>query len=125
MLGKLSTGTASTLSDARRGEIWLIDLGEPTGHEQGWRRPALVMSSDHWNRHASTVTVLPLTRTQHGLPTRVEVEPDRGNGLDETSYARCEDIRSVSERRLVHRTGVVDAADLARVGAVISRFLEV
>jgi mRNA interferase MazF len=123
-VGTSPTATACTLSDARRGEIWLIDLGEPIGHEQGWRRPALVVSSDHWNRHAATVTVLPLTRTQHGLPTRVEIEPDDTNGLDTTSYARCEDIRSISERRLVHRTGVVDPVDMARIGAVARRFLE-
>lgn len=123
-VGTPSTGTASTLTDARRGEIWLIDLGEPIGPEQGWSRPALVISSDHWNRHAATVTVLPLTRTQHGLPTRVEIEPDGVNGLDSTSYARCEDIRSISERRLVHRTGIVDPVDLARIGAVARRFLE-
>ena len=112
------------MTDARRGEIWLIDLGEPIGHEQGWTRPALVVSSDHWNEHAVTVTVLPITRTQHGFPTRVEIEADPGNGLDTTSYARCEDIRSISERRLVHRTGTVDPLVMARVAATSRRFLE-
>ena len=113
------------MTDARRGEIWLIDLGEPVGHEQGWMRPALVVSSDEWNRHADVVTVLPLTRTKHGLPTRVEIEPGRNNGLDETSYARCEDIRSVSGRRLVHRVGAVELEAMHAVGAVIRTFLEI
>ncbi|GAA3530869.1 type II toxin-antitoxin system PemK/MazF family toxin [Aeromicrobium panaciterrae] len=112
------------MSDARRGEIWLIDLGEPIGHEQGWTRPALVVSSDHWNKHAQTVTVLPITRTRHGFPTRVEIEADAANGLDATSYARCEDIRSISERRLVHRTGHVDPVVMADVATTSRRFLE-
>ena len=112
------------MSDARRGEIWLIDLGEPVGHEQGWTRPALVVSSDHWNKHASTVTVLPITRTHRGLPTRVEIEAHPSNGLDATSYARCDDIRSVSERRLVHRAGAVDHLVMLRVAATSRRFLE-
>lgn len=112
------------MTDARRGEIWLIDLGEPIGHEQGWIRPALVVSSDHWNKHASTVTVLPITRTQHGFPTRVEIEAHPANGLDATSYARCEDIRSISERRLVHRTGAVDQVVMSSVAATSRRFLE-
>ena len=101
--GSAQRATASTVADARRGDVWLIDLGEPLGHEQGWQRPALVVSSDEWNRHAPTITVLPITRTRHGLPTRVEIEPTDLNGLRETSYARCEDIHSVSERRLVPR----------------------
>ncbi len=98
---------ASTVADARRGEIWLLDLGEPIGHEQGWQRPALVVSSDH------------------GLPTRVEVEATDVNGLAETSYARCEDIRSVSERRLVHRVGVCDGLVMLGVGRVLRTFLDV
>lgn len=113
------------MADARRGEIWLIDLGEPIGREQGRQRPALVVSSDEWNRHAGMITVLPLTRTKHGLPTRLEIEPDRDNGLDETSYARCEDIRSVIERRLVHRVGTVDMRTMHEAGAIIRTFLEI
>ena len=113
------------MGDARRGEIWLLDLGEPIGHEQGWQRPVLVVSSDEWNRHAETVTVLPLTRTRHGLPTRVELEPNPHNGLTDGSYARCEDIRSVSDRRLVRRLGVSDDVVMHVIGRTIRTFLEV
>jgi mRNA interferase MazF len=112
------------MTEARRGELWLLDLEEPIGREQGWMRPALVVSSDHWNRHASTLTVLPLTRTRHELPTRIEIEPDPSNGLDHLSYARCEDIRSVSERRLVHRLGLVDSLVMTLVAKTLRTFLE-
>lgn len=104
--------------------MWLVDLGDPVGREQGWVRPALVVSSDEWNRHAATVTVLPLTRTRHDLPTRVEIEPTPVNGLDATSYARCEDIRSISERRLVHAIGTVDGVVMAAVSRTLRRFLD-
>lgn len=110
-------------SDARRGEVWLLDLGEPMVHEQEWQRPALIVSSDEWNRHAQVRTVLPLTRTKHHLPTRVEIEADRMNGLTDTCL-RCEDIRSVSERRLVHRVGLVDLAVMHSLGCVLRTFLE-
>lgn len=112
------------MTEARRGEVWLIDLGEPLGHEQGWQRPALVVSSDGWNRHATTCTVLPMARTRRGLPTRVEVEPTPANGLDETSYARCEDVRAVSEERLVRRLGAVDAVVQLAVARTLRTFLE-
>ncbi len=122
--GNARFATASSVTDARRGTLWLVDLGEPVGREQGRNRPALVVSSDQWNRHASTVTILPLTRTQHGLPTRIEIEPDGINGLSETSYARCEDIRSISERRLVHLIGRIDLVVMAAVSRTIRLFLD-
>ncbi len=102
----------------------MIDLGEPLGHEQGWQRPALVVSADGWNEHASTCVVLPLTRTRHGFPTRVEIEPTPTNGLRETSYARCEDVRSVSEQRLVRRLGLVDLAVELAVARTLRTFLD-
>ena len=122
--GNAPIATAYSVTDARRGTLWLVDLGEPVGREQGWTRPALIVSSDQWNRHASTVTILPLTRTQHGLPTRIEIEPDGVNGLTETSYARCEDVRSISERRLVHVIGRVDVVVMAAVSRTIRLFLD-
>ncbi|MGI8536429.1 MAG: type II toxin-antitoxin system PemK/MazF family toxin [Mycobacteriales bacterium] len=113
------------MTDAARGDVWLLDLGEPVGHEQGWVRPAVVVSSDRWNRHASTAVLLPLTRTRHDLPTRVEIEPSPLNGLDATSYARCEDIRGVSEHRLVRRIGVLDPLVMLTVSRTMRLFLEV
>jgi len=113
------------VTEARRGDVWLTDFGVPVGHEQGRTRPAVVLSSDDWNRHATTLTVLPLTRTWHGYPTRVEIEPDEVNGLDATSYARCEDIRAISKRRLVQRLGTVDVAAMAAVARTLRTFLEV
>jgi len=112
-------------TEARRGEVWLLDLGEPMGHGQGWQRPGLIMSSDEWNRHANVVTVLPITRTKNELPTRVEIELGPRTGLRETSYARCEDIRSVSDRRLVRRMGAVDLVAMSALGRVLRTFLEI
>lgn len=117
--------TDSTVTEARRGQIWLVDFGVPVGHEQGKVRPALVVSADDWNDHASVFTVLPFTRTRHGYPTRVEVEPTSGNGLDVTSYARCEDIRSISERRLLRVLGRVDELVMLTVSGTMRRFLDV
>ncbi len=87
-------------------------------------RPALVVSGDGWNRHASTLTVLPLTRTSHDFPTRIEVEATPQNGLDETSYARCEDIRAISERRLLRPLGRVDPVVMLTVSRTLRLFLE-
>lgn len=45
-----------------RGEVWWADFGEPVGSEPGYRRPALVVSSDRFNRsRIRTVIVTAVT----------------------------------------------------------------
>lgn len=116
--------TATMMSKARRGEIWSVDLGEPVGHEQGYRRPALVISSDRWNERASTVVVVPMTTSKRGFGTRVELEPRRRSGLSATSYARCDDIRSISTRRLLGPLGRVGLEEMHAVRRALGIFLE-
>jgi mRNA interferase MazF len=103
---------------ARRGEVWLVDFGEPVGREQSGRRPAVIISADPLNTSpAGVVIVIPTTTAHRGLPSHVEIEPG-APGLDEISYAKCEDVKSISEQRLVVRLGAVSdevTFDLARV----------
>ena len=93
-----------------RGEVWLVDFGEPVGREQSGRRPAVVVSADRLNEsRAGVVIVVPTTTTHRGLPSHIEIEPD-GSGLDEISYAKCEEVKSISEQRLIARLGAVTDA---------------
>jgi mRNA interferase MazF len=92
----------------RRGELWLVDFGDPIGREQAGRRPALVVSADLLNdSRTGVVIVVPITTACRGLPSHVEIDSD-GSELDEVSYAKCEDVKSISEQRLISRLGVVD-----------------
>ncbi len=46
----------------KRGELWWANLPEPVGSEPGYRRPALIVSDDNFNRSAiRTVVIVPLT----------------------------------------------------------------
>lgn len=100
-----------------RGEVWLVDFGDPVGHEQSGRRPAVVVSADPLNEsRAGIVIVVPTTTTHRGLPSHIEIDPSH-SGLDELSYAKCEDVKSVSVQRLVALLGSVpdtDRSDIAR-----------
>ena len=100
---------------ASRGEVWLVDLNPTRGHEQAGRRPALVASADEFNHGpAGLVIVVPMTTRERGIPLHVSVDPPEG-GLDRRSFIKCEDVRSVSEQRLVRRFGVVAPETLALV----------
>jgi mRNA interferase MazF len=87
--------------------VWLVDFGDPVGREQLGRRPAVVVSADLLNEsRAGVVVVVPITTTYRGLPSHIEI--DRGtSGLDEVSYAKCEDVKSVSKQHLISRLGAV------------------
>lgn len=87
-------------------DLWLVDFGEPFPGEPAHHRPALVVGPPgEFGADFPFVIVIPLTTTFRGLSLHVEVEPDPESGLDETSYAQCELVRSVNRARLVQRLG--------------------
>jgi mRNA interferase MazF len=107
-----------------RGEIWLLDFGDPLGHEQAGRRPAVVVSTDPLNEGpAGIVVVVPTTTTHRGLPSHVELDPAT-SGFSEISYAKCEDIKSVSDRRLITRLGRVGPDPMDAIGRILRILLE-
>lgn len=108
----------------RRGEVWLVDFGDPVGREQAGIRPAVVVSTDALNEGpAGGILAVPVTSTRRDLPSHIEIEPGE-SGLDHPSYAKCEDVKSVSERRLVERLGVVGPEPLFAIGRVLRYLLE-
>ncbi|MGH3547386.1 MAG: type II toxin-antitoxin system PemK/MazF family toxin [Pseudonocardiaceae bacterium] len=114
----------SETPDPRRGELWMVDFGTPVGHEQGHRRPAVVVSADRMNTsRAGLVIVVPVTRTRRNLPSHIEIEP-APSGLRETSYAKCEDVKSVSSERLIHRIGRAPESVLCHITAVLRTLID-
>ena len=105
--------------------MWLVDFGDPVGREQSGRRPAVVVSADPLNEsRAGVVIVIPITTTHRGLPSHVEIEPG-GSGLDEVSYAKCEDVKSISEERLVAQIGAATDAVTFEIGRVLRFLLDI
>jgi len=105
----------------RRGELWVVDLGDPIGPEAAFHRPALVVSDDAANRHG-LVVICPIGAAKRAYPTRVELEPGR-SGLDRLSYVQCEQVRTVSVDRLVHRLGLVDVTSMSEIERVLRLLL--
>ena len=107
---------------AHRGEIWLVDFGVPVGREQAGTRPVVIVSADALNEGpAGVAMVVPITSTRRDLPSHIEIDHP-GSGLGEISYAKAEDLKSISERRLVHRVGAIESATVSALERVL-RFL--
>jgi mRNA interferase MazF len=108
---------------ARTGEIWLAQLDPTVGHEQGGRRPVVVVSSNDF--HAlpiDMIVVVPLTGHDRGLVTQPRIASER-SGLRRVSFARPEDLRSIAAARLQRRLGHVSDEELAEIRKVMRYFL--
>ena len=92
----------------KRGEIWWADLEPVKGHEQGGRRPCLLVSVDEFNRLPhGLVWAVPVTsnvRFKHAFA--VAVPPPEG-GLKVESLILCHQMRTLSVERLAKRAGVL------------------
>ena len=103
------------MTKASRGEIWLVNLNPTAGREQAGTRPALVVSVDLFNHGAAELVVaIPLTSRAKGIPLHVEITPPEG-GLSLKSYAKCEDVRSISTTRLKRKLGKVSSQTIDEV----------
>jgi mRNA interferase MazF len=65
--------------------------------------------------------VVPGTTARRDLPSHIEIEPG-DSGLDQVTYAKCEDLKSISEKRLISRLGRVGPDVMFEIGRVL-RFL--
>ena len=111
----MTISRANSAVKPARGEVWFVNLDPATGREQAGKRPALVMSVNELNQSAAElVVVLPITSRYKQVRSHVPVDEGDG-GLTIRSFIKCEDIRSISVRRLERRLGTVSTAALAAV----------
>ena len=102
----------------------MVDFGEPMGREQAGVRPAVIVSANPLNAsRAGVVVVVPCTTTRRGLPGHVELDPDL-SGLDSLSYAKAEDVKSVSDQRLMARLGVAPHETMFALGRALQFVLD-
>ena len=99
---------------ARRGEIWLVDLGMAQKN-----RPAVILSVDYLDHERAVVTFVP--RTTSIRQTRFEVE-HRAGGFDAGAFD-AQGIGGVPDVKLIRRLSTVDPATLQNVEAAVRAWL--
>ncbi len=101
----------------RRGDIRWADLPPPQGSEPGFRRPVLVVQSDHFNRsRIRTVVAAAITSNLQlaAAPGNVALAR-RDTGLARDSVVNVSQIVTLDERFLSDRAGRIPDATLRRV----------
>ena len=104
----------------RRGEIYYADLNPIKGHEQGGRRPVLIIQNDLGNQFSPTTIVAPLTTafSARTYPTEVRVEAGNG-GLPQASSVLLNQIKAVDKDRLEERIGQFNQAIMRQIDEAI------
>jgi mRNA interferase MazF len=112
------------VTGVRTGDVWLAHLDPTVGHEQGGRRPVVVVSSGGLHSlPLNMIIVVPLTGHDRGLVTQPRVSSEE-SGLSRAGFARPEDVRAIDGARLQRRLGTVNASELAEIRKVLRYFLD-
>lgn len=115
-----------TVPNPSRGEIWQVDWSPGRGAEQAGRRPALIVQNDHGNHAATFPNTIVVTISTKGrdIPFHVNIPRSKTNGLKADSYAKCEQVLTISKSRLVGKPwGRLSDEEMQRVEVALKRSL--
>lgn len=118
-----------------RGGVYWVFLGDPedpsdesvSGHEQGFRRPGIVLQNDSDNHSATTTVIVPTTRGGPDEATHLnQVFLSEGTaGLPYDSVALCRQIRAIDiEDRVDEKIGDLPNEKLRVIESAVSVSLQ-
>lgn len=104
------------------GDVLLADLNPVAGHEQGGRRPVLVLSGRSYNElRNEQLIVAAITSRQRGLPFHISIGDDCG--LRAQSWVQAESVRAISAERVITQLGRAGPQTVAEVRRQVINFL--
>ena len=106
--------------EIRRGDVFLANLDPVMGHEQGGRRPVVIVQNDAVNHVLDTVLVAPLTANLQAANFLLTVTlPAAETGLARDSVALLFQIRTLDKRRLQRKLAHLSEQFLWQMDAAI------
>ena len=98
----------------KKGAVWHVNLDPAMGAEIKKTRPCIILNSDTIGRLPLKI-IAPVTEFKEHyrkVPWMVIIKPSKKNGLSKISVIDLFQVRSVSQKRLVKKLGIVDDAVL-------------
>ncbi len=97
-----------------RGEIRWADLNPVKGHEQGGKRPVLILSQDVFNQRSGTVIAMAITSQPQraGFPLTLEITSAK---LYKRSWVKISQIRTLSTERIGRKIDLISPEELSDV----------
>lgn len=107
----------------KRGEVCWAAPDPGVGREQAGHRPVLIVSSDDAIAALpQLVTTVPLTTRVRDWPTHIPVTGP-ATGLTASTWALCEQVRTISTQRMQTKIGICDADTLDQTARVLRYLL--
>ena len=110
----------------KQGEIWEINLSPTVGAEIKKRRPAVIINDDSIGILPLKV-IVPITEWKdrfQGAIWLVRIEPDDKNGLMKPSAIDTFQVRSVSTKRFLKKTGSVSSDVLHDIKTAVKAVID-
>ena len=111
----------------KQGEIWQINLDPTIGSEMKKTRPCVILNSNTIGKLPLKV-IAPITDFKPHytkVPWMVVIEPNSINNLSKKSAIDLFQVRSLSEKRLVKKIGLVDKDTLHRCKEAVDLVFEI
>jgi len=107
-----------------RGDIVLVSLDPVVGQEASRTRPAVVVSNDDANQYSNLITIVPMSSQIHAIYDFQVLLPAEITGLPHDSRALCEQVRAVSQHRVVRTLGRLVAEQVSAVDEALRLHLD-
>lgn len=105
-----------------RGDVFLVDLGDTNGSEQGGLRPAVIIQNNIGNKHSPTVIVAAITSKQskRPMPTHLSLSKDQYETPDHCTVL-MEQMRTIDKNRIIgNKLFSLNDMDIVRLNRAIS-----
>jgi mRNA interferase MazF len=105
----------------QQGDVYWVDLGEPSGSEPGYRRPYIVVQNNLFNQsRIKTVVLASLTPNLERAKSPGNVLLDKGEaGLSKTCVVNVTQLFTADKTHLVEYIGSLDARRISQIVAGI------
>lgn len=107
----------------KRWDIWLVSFNPSRWSEQSWVRPALIIQNDIWNKYSVNTIVLAISSKQWNIKLDIPIEPTKCNNLKLTSYVKCNQILTISNKRLIKNMWELSSDELYIINNALSQSL--
>lgn len=99
---KESRKESSVDKNARRMDVFYVDLGTPIGNQQGGCRPCCIVQNNCGNLHSPTVIIIPISSQIQKMrqPTHTLLPKSDCRGLEKDSFTLAEQFRTINKFEL-------------------------
>ena len=103
-----------------QGEIWLADLEKKAlGHEQGGRRPVVIISKTSWNKTSQTPICLICSTSAKKGKNMYTVKLSRTNKKE--SWANASQVYTLDSRRMLKRLDKISKSELRKLKHILNQ----